>query len=618
MFTLRDYQQDLISKTFAAWSSGMRKVLLQLSTGGGKTIIFAVVASELTCRGEGVLVVAHREELILQAADKMAVTTGVQPGIIKAGYKPTDSLIQVGSIQTLARRKTYPKAELVIVDEAHHASAASYRKLLDAYPNALILGVTATPRREDGYGLRDVFDHLVCSISTLELITLGYLTEYKLIAGFKYSKHKVPQKRDFTKKELEQVASDYKPEEVLKQWNNFCAGKKTILFAVNVMHSKAIAAKFRAAGISCEHLDGETPQSERKAILDRFKSGTTKIISNCAILTEGFDCPDSEAVVIARPTTSVTLWLQMLGRVLRPAPGKNYATILDMTDNWFRLGRPCDNREWSLDPVSCDPDTLGVRCCPSCHHAFKPMPALIRTKEYFNSAKAEFVTHYEVDCPNCGKFFKWVLEESSGIENDGVPIIISTEGIEFKEVPPEVRPSLLLPILQAKKRKFRNEEKKFLFYNDTIKNLFLNCQELTLLELNYAVELLGCTEWAFEYSIECLASRVRKAKEWEDVTKIMSRRPDVVKKVIWTQLSRPERDRLNQMKAHYEKEIEEWLTEENLAIVAGDLEACSDIEMISSLWEIYNKQAIRVAAGRLSDDQRDKINQWIAELDAAK
>ncbi|BAY46612.1 putative helicase [Scytonema sp. HK-05] len=617
MFTLRDYQQDLISKTFAAWSSGMRKVLLQLSTGGGKTIIFAAVASELTCRGEGVLVVAHREELILQAADKMAVTTGVQPGIIKAGYKPTDSLIQVASIQTLARRKTYPKAELVIVDEAHHASAASYRKLLDAYPKALILGVTATPRREDGYGLRDVFDHLVCSISTLELITLGYLTDYKLIAGFKYSKHKVPQKRDFTKKELEQVASDYKPEEVLKQWNNFCTGKKTILFAVNVMHSKAIAAKFRAAGITCEHLDGETPHDQRKAILDRFKSGTTKIISNCAILTEGFDCPDSEAVVIARPTTSVTLWLQMLGRVLRPAPEKNYATILDMTDNWFRLGRPCDNRQWSLDPVSCDPDTLGVRCCPHCHHVFKPMPALIRTKEYFNSAKAEFVTQYEADCPNCGKSFRWVLEESSAIENGGVPVIISTEGIEFKEVPPEVRPVLLLPILQAKKRKFRNEEKKFLFYNDTIKNLFLNCQELTLSELNYAVELLGCTEWAFEYSIECLASRVRKAKEWEDVTKIMSRRPDVVKKVIWTQLSRPERDRLNQMKAHYEKEIEEWLTEENLAIVAGDLEACSDIEMISSLWQIYNKQAIRVAVERLSADQRDKINQWIAQLDTA-
>ena len=130
MFSLRDYQQNLVSKTFAAWSGGMRKVLLQLSTGGGKTIIFSTMASEFTCRGEGVLVVAHREELILQAADKLAVTTRVQPGIIKAGYRQTDSLLQIGSIQTLTRRKIYPKAELVIVDEAHHCSAASYRFLI--------------------------------------------------------------------------------------------------------------------------------------------------------------------------------------------------------------------------------------------------------------------------------------------------------------------------------------------------------------------------------------------------------------------------------------------------------------------------------------------------------
>ncbi|WP_242056677.1 DEAD/DEAH box helicase [Nostoc sp. FACHB-152] len=93
----------------------------------------------------------------------------------------------------------------------------------------------------------------------------------------------------------------------------------------------------------------------------------------CAILTEGFDCPDSSAAVIARPTSSVTLWLQMIGRILPPAPGKEYATILDMTDNWYRLGRPCDNRKWSLDPVSCDPDTQGARCCPHCHHVFKPL-----------------------------------------------------------------------------------------------------------------------------------------------------------------------------------------------------------------------------------------------------
>lgn len=234
-------------------------------TGGGKTIIFAAIASEFTSREKGVLVVAHREELILQAAEKLAAATLVQPGIIKAGYKPTDSLIQVGSIQTLARRKIYPNVKLVIVDEAHHASAASYRNLLNCYRDALILGVTATPRREDGYGLRDIFDHLICSITTKELIALGHLTDYKLIAGFKYSKHKVPKKRDFTKKELAEVAQDYKPEEVVRQWNKFCNGKKTIVFAVNVLHSQAIAAQFRAANMACEHRRGpDTPERTQR------------------------------------------------------------------------------------------------------------------------------------------------------------------------------------------------------------------------------------------------------------------------------------------------------------------------------------------------------------------
>ncbi|MBD2255862.1 DEAD/DEAH box helicase [Nostoc parmelioides] len=618
MFNLRDYQQDLVSKTFAAWSSGIRKVLLQLSTGGGKTVIFAEIASKMTAQGEGVLVVAHREELILQAAEKLTAVTKLQPGIIKAGYKSTDSPLQIASIQTLARRQTYPSAQLVIIDEAHHSSANSYRKLLDAYPHALVLGLTATPRREDGYGLRDIFDQLICSISTKELIALGYLTDYKLIAGFKYSRHKVPQKRDFTRKELEEVASDYKPSEVLKQWQNFCAGKKTVIFAVNVIHSKQIAAAFCADGITCEHLDGETPNDERQAILDRFRSGQTQVISNCAILTEGFDCPDSSAAVIARPTSSVTLWLQMIGRVLRPAPGKDYATILDMTDNWFRLGRPCDNRKWSLEPVSCDPDTQGSRCCPHCHHVFKPMPSLIRTKDCFSYEKAEFVIQYEVDCPNCGKSFRWVLEESSTTENSGVPMIISESDIQFKEVPPEVRPSLLTPIIEAKKRKFRNQEKKLVFYGFTVRDWFLNCPELTLSELNYAVELLDCPEQTFELSIESLVYRVRYAKEWTDITKIMSERPESIKKFIWSRLSNYEKNKFKKMKADYENlinELQDWLTEENLALVADYLSDCQDISMISSLCEIYHKLVIKTAIDRVSQDKRDKITQWVAQLE---
>jgi superfamily II DNA or RNA helicase len=632
MFTLRDYQQDLIEEVFTAWAGGIKKLLLQLSTGGGKTIIFVaiaqraaakLIASKFIARSERVLVVAHREELILQAAEKLAAVTGIEPGIIKAGYKSTESFIQVGSIQTLARRKSYPEAQLVIVDEAHHASAASYRKLLNAYPEALVLGVTATPRREDGYGFRDVFDHLICSITTRELISLGHLSDYKLIAGFTYSQHKVPQNRDFTKKELEQVACDYKPSEVLKQWQQFCPGNKTIIFAVNVSHSKAIALRavpkaiartFWEHYISCEHLDGTTPSEERKAILERFRNGTTQVLTNCAILTEGFDCPDSEAAIIARPTTSVSLWLQMIGRVLRPSPGKNQAIIIDMSDNWFRLGRPCDNRVWSLNPVSCDPDTLGVRCCLSCHHVFKPMPGLIRTKQSFHPKKAEFITYYEVDCPNCGATLRWVLESTDDGDENKEKVLEQTEFIEFKEVPPEVRPLLLRPILLAKRRKFKKEENKLAFYTKTVKDFLLNCQEMNLSELRYVTQILGFEE-LFDESIKYLSSHICSLQSWEEVTQAISRRPENLKKLVWGLVPPLDKQRITQMKKHYETEVKPWLSSENIAAVADDLEACSDIEMVHLLWKTYNKKAILAALEHLKQDQRNQINQWLLQLD---
>ncbi len=614
MFTLRDYQQDLIDQVFTAWAGGIEKLLLQLSTGGGKTIIFVAIASKFIARSERVLVVAHREELILQAAEKLAAVTGIEPGIIKAGYKPTESFIQVGSIQTLARRKSYPDAQLVIVDEAHHASAASYCKLLNAYPDALVLGVTATPRREDGYGFRDVFEHLICSITTRELISLGHLTDYKLIAGFTYSQHKVPQNRDFTKKELAQVACDYKPSEVLKQWQQFCPGKKTIIFAVNVSHSKAIARTFWEHYISCEHLDGTTPSEERKAILERFRNGTTQVLTNCAILTEGFDCPDSEAAIIARPTTSVSLWLQMIGRVLRPSPGKNQALIIDMSDNWFRLGRPCDNRVWSLDPVPCDPDALGVRCCLSCHHVFKPMPGLIRAKQSFSPKKAEFITYYEVDCPNCGATLRWVLESTGDSDENKEKVLEQTEFIEFKEVPPEVRPLLLRPILLAKKRKFKKEENKLAFYTKTVQDFLFSCQEMNLIELRYTTEILGCEE-LFDESIKNLTSYICTLQTWEEVTQVISRRPEDLKKLVWGLLKPTDKQRITQMKKHYETEVKPWLSSENIAAVADDLAACSDMEMIHLLWRTYNKKAILAALDHLKQDKRNQINQWLLQLD---
>ena len=617
MLVLRDYQEELVARTLGAWSNGTRKVLLQLSTGGGKTVIFAAIASQFVRHQEGVLVIAHREELILQAASKLESVTQQAPGIIKAGYKPTDSLIQVGSIQTLARRKNYPAAGLIIIDEAHHASANSYRKLIEAYPNALILGVTATPRREDGYGLRDVFDELICSISTKELIALGYLTDYKLIAGFKYSKHKVPRQRDFTKKELAEVAQDYKPEEVLKQWNNFGENKKTIIFAVDVEHSKSITTQFRMGSIACEHIDGETPQFERKEILDRFRKGTTQVISNCAILTEGFDCPDAEVVIIARPTTSVTLWLQMIGRVLRPAPGKSYAVIIDMTDNWYRLGRPCDHREWSLQPVTCDPDTMGARCCPSCHHVFKPMPALVRAFEIFNTQRCEFVTTYETNCPNCSKPLRWVLEEGREVVGGSAPIIVSTEGAEWMEVPASVRPAVLRPIAENKKKKYRGN-KGFFQKVEVIQDWFDDYRDANLDEIKYAINLMDLNvrgESIIDTILIGMVSKIRTSSDWDDITKHMSERAGDIKKAVWDKLEAAEKQKLNNWKKRYLEELEVWNTEENLQAIQRDLEACENFEMLEDLWQIFNKEAIRIASKRIVSDKGAVIREWIDKVD---
>ncbi len=323
-----------------------------------------------------------------------------------------------------------------------------------------------------------------------------------------------------------------------------------MIFAVNVSHSKAIAFQFRAAGMACEHLDGETPGDERREILDRFRSGETQIITNCAILTEGFDCPDSEAAIIARPTTSVTLWLQMIGRVLRPAPGKSHATIIDMTDNWFRLGRPCDNREWSLDPISCDPDTIGTRCCPSCHHVFKPMPAKVRTFECFNAKKAEFVTTYEADCANCGKPFRWILEEGRISEGDGIPTIISTDGIEWQEVPPTVRPSLLRPLIELKKRKLPNNS-TFGAKAQAMKNWMSIHQDVNLDEIKYAISLLelGYSEAPIiSYLIMTITTKMREASDWDSVTKLMSHRSTDVKQAVWNELTKSEKYKFNTWK----------------------------------------------------------------------
>ena len=183
-YNLRDYQTDLIRQIFASWQT-KRSVMLQLPTGGGKTILFAYLAREFAKKGMGVLVLAHREELLLQAQEKLEAITGVPAGIIKSGYPVYSYDLQVASVQSLVRRKNKPDAGLVIVDEAHHASSKTYTSILEAYPESYVLGCTATPHRIDGQGFKWLFDELICGPSTGDLIDQGYLSRYKLFQAIK-------------------------------------------------------------------------------------------------------------------------------------------------------------------------------------------------------------------------------------------------------------------------------------------------------------------------------------------------------------------------------------------------------------------------------------------------
>ncbi|WP_019498372.1 DEAD/DEAH box helicase [Pseudanabaena sp. PCC 6802] len=353
---LRPYQRSLVEKVFRAWQSGNRRVLMQLPTGGGKSVILSAIAREL--QHEGVVAIAHREELVVQLNEHLQRWCDRPVGIIKAGY-PSNPLfpIQVASIQSLVRREL-PKAGLAIIDEAHHSTADTYRKVLDNYPESKILGVTATPIRTDGSGFDGLFDHMVTGISVKELIADGHLCPFKLYADANPIDTRGVRTvgGDYNQKQLANaVDAALLSGNLIASYRKYADRKRCVVFAINVNHSKEICDRYSSEEISAEHLDGTTPSDERRAILDRFRSGETLVLTNCGIVSEGFDLPAIACVQIARPTKSLALWLQMVGRVLRPSHDKEYATILDHTNNWGIHGLPDANRTWTLEGV--DPNT---------------------------------------------------------------------------------------------------------------------------------------------------------------------------------------------------------------------------------------------------------------------
>lgn len=362
---LRPYQITAKQNIYKAFNAGTRSVALQLPTGGGKSVILASITSDAVGKGRKVLMLVHRKELVDQLKLHMH-RQGIYAGIIMAGNSTSPSAaVQVASVQTLTRRLDKIKTEfdLLITDECHHAVSASYQSIYARWDKAKHLGVTATLCRTNGQGFRDVFDELVVGASIKELIAEGFLVRPKVFAS--------PLRFDLSK--IRVVAGDYNESDlyaemdkatitasVVDSWKKHADGMKTCVFCINIEHSKKIADAYNAQGIPAIHISANTPKEERARALADFASGRIKVLTNCDIISEGFDLPSIECVQLVRPTKSLAKYLQCVGRGLRPLPGKDCAVILDHADSVFHLGFPDDDRAWTLDGLKPQPKTKDI------------------------------------------------------------------------------------------------------------------------------------------------------------------------------------------------------------------------------------------------------------------
>lgn len=399
---LRPYQTDVITQTYKSMQSNHKRPLVCLPTGGGKTVIFAWLASRTQLKNKTVWFLVHRRELLDQTMETF-----------KKFDIPTVN-IHVGMVHSFANHpERYGAPDLIIVDECHHSSAKTWLKIINSYPKTYLIGLTATPCRLDGKPLGDIYDDLVLGVTPRQLIDSGYLAPFRYFA---------PSVADLSG--LSKRGSDYNQDEatemlsqravfgdVIKHWRKYADGLQTIAYCSSIKHSQATADAFQADGINAVHFDGNTPALDRKRIVSDFRAGKITVLTNVDLIGEGFDVPDCHCCILLRPTTSLGLFIQQSGRALRPQSGK-VAVILDHVGNYTRHGLPDDDREWSLDETVKPPKEysedgkLIVRQCAKCYGTFKTGPAV---------------------CPYCGAIIESTRKELENIENIELQQITAVE-----------------------------------------------------------------------------------------------------------------------------------------------------------------------------------------------
>lgn len=366
MFQLRDYQLSTINKIYKSFDQGHRSIIVQQPPRTGKTVIMAEIARRATNKGNRILFVVHRKEIV----DQVIRTFKAQDVDMK--------LAKVGMVQTITRHvDTLKPPAIIFVDEGHHALAKSYRRILDSFPNALKLLFTATPYRLNGEGFEEVADDLITGNSIKQLIKDGFLApiDYYAPAQLDVSQLKTKRNGEFDEKSIEDA---FKPKvygNAVKTFKKLGGNKQAIAYTYNVASAERLASELNANGVVTRAVSGNTPKDERDSIINDYRNGKIQVVTNAELFTEGLDLPNVDVVIMLRPTQSLSLYLQFAMRCMNPRKGKT-AIIIDHVGNVNRFGLPTQPHHWMLEgskkgsKKGSSEAVKPVTVCPKCFSTF--------------------------------------------------------------------------------------------------------------------------------------------------------------------------------------------------------------------------------------------------------
>jgi superfamily II DNA or RNA helicase len=375
MIELYNDQKIAVENILNAYRKGYKSPLLVAPCGFGKTVVFAHVAARARAKGNKTIICVHRQELLRQTCATLA-RLDVPFGVIAAGL-PTNikEPVQVASIHTLARRlEHYEAPDIIVIDEAHHAVANTWKAVVEAYSTSRILGVTATPWRANGEGLKKVFDAMIIGAMATDLINRGRLAKPIYYAPPQIAQFDDVRTRmgDYQQSEIDKrMDKPHITGDAINHYNRICPNARAVVFCTSCRHADHVAADFTAAGIPAASIDGALSDTDRKQRIDDLASGKIRILTSCELISEGFDLPSVETAIMLRPTQSLAVWIQQAGRALRTAPNKVNAHIIDHVGNVFRHGAIEHITDWSLDgapaKVARNKEVIpNIRRCKNC------------------------------------------------------------------------------------------------------------------------------------------------------------------------------------------------------------------------------------------------------------